>query len=281
MAKLKQMLAAVGCLVCLLTAGCGREQSQKAPTQPVERENSAKLYNEAVEKLLQAQSYTMVGSVNSSSVMGEVLTSVVTSVDCKYAAREESYVMRMEAMQRYDGLEFAHSTYYADGKYYYDTLGTKYIKTENDLGDFAAADYAMLVEDSALTNYTIQQTHDGEQQVRFEIPYGIFYSDALDYWLGDFMGEDVRQRLVVVRATIDADGFLTGLYIDVENETSFTDEPVLQTVTISLKFSGYNETQVTAPTDLDAYEDQTQEYSGGQHGGDDDVPEEFTGDSLD
>ncbi len=297
MKKLHKAIVAVLAIAALLTL-CACDTQQEPPqeqqttaeqsqeqqtTEPKAIEATiAERYNAAVEKLGNAHSYTMTGSTNSSSAMGEVLTTVVTSVDCKYAKNEagEAEIL-MQAEQSISGAEpTAHTTYIADGTYYISAYGMNYAVNTNDFGDYDASMFVKRVEESAIYNYEMQTGANGTGfQIRFEIPFGIYASEALDDMIGMFADDSLLQQDVTVIANIDSDGWLTSIYISMENQTSFDAEPIEQAIVVSLKFSAYNETVVTEPADLETYEAQTE--SGGQNPDGADVPEDFTGDSLD
>ncbi len=265
-----------------LLAACDDEPIKLEPTpQTVEQQDVALIYNDAVNKLLVADSYTMTGSVNSSAVMGDVLTSVVTSIDCRYDRDENGApVMLMDCEQRYDGKIIPHTTYFADGKYYISALDEKYFVTTNDFGDYDAAAIIKTVEDTIISNYSVNDTADG-RQIRFEIPYGVYASEALDNLIGMFADDSLLKQPVTVRAGIDAEGMLTSVYVELQNFTTFDNAPIEQSVILSLQLMGYNETEVTAPQDLADYEERTADETIGQNPEGEEPPEEFTGDSLD
>ncbi len=263
-------------------AACGNDPVKLEPKpEAADRENVALSYNDAVNKLLVASSYTMTGSVNSSAVMGDVLTSVVTSIDCRYQRDENGKpVMLMDSEQRYDGKVFPHTTYFADGRFYISALDEKYFVTTNDFGDYDAASIIKTVEDTVISNYSVNDVHGGKQ-IRFEIPYGVYASEALDQLIGMFADDSLLQQPVTVRATVDAEGMITAVYVEMENATSFDNTPIEQSVILSLQLTGYNETEVAQPQDLDAYEDRTASENIEQNPDGAELPEDFSGDSLD
>ena len=91
----KKILAMVLCIMLLLSlSACSGgtpdgEDFTLVPIPTAEQkeysmEDMLSTYNAAVQKLLGAESYHLTGSVNSTAVMGDVMATVVTSVDCKY-----------------------------------------------------------------------------------------------------------------------------------------------------------------------------------------------------
>ncbi len=283
MVKFKTIIASILGAACIFSlAACGEDSVKPKPNPEAEtKENAAIIYNDAVEKLVDARSYTMTGSVNSSAVMGDVLTSVVTSVDCRFAKDEnDNPLMLMNSEQWYDGKVLAHTTYYADGRYYITSLGENFFVDTNDFGDYDASMIVKPVEDTVITNYTLDETENGTQ-VRVEIPYGVYASEALDNLIGMFADDTLLQQPVTVRANIDKEGLLTSVYLEMENSTSFDGDPIEQSVIMSLQMTAYNETTVTAPQNLEAFEDRTLGEAVGQNPEGEELPEEFTGDSLD
>lgn len=283
MRKIKVIFAGLLCLAVLFSTGCNRDSVKPIdPPEDTLTEDVALMFNNAVQHLEDAESYTMTGSVSSSSVMGEVLTSVVNSIHCTYEIKDGAGVMLMQTEQRYDGKVFPHSTYVADGKYYISAADSNYVVSTNDFDDYDALSYAKRIEDTAISNCQILSNADGKsQQLRFEIPYGVYYSEALDGWFGALVDDSLLQRPVTVRADIDENGKLILLYISVENSTDFDGTDIEQSVVLSLSFSGYDATQVAAPENLADYEDRTENGSGGLSQGEIDPSVEFTGDSLD
>ena len=119
MRKFKWIFALLLCLILLLTAGCkGKNLTAIQPSEENGREEVAAAFNEAVRLLQEAESYTITGSVNSTSIMGETITSVVSSVHIACAKQEGVPVFFAQTEERYDGKTYAHSTYGANGKFY-------------------------------------------------------------------------------------------------------------------------------------------------------------------
>ena len=262
MSKIRSLFLVV-LTIAVLTGmcGCNKEPADSNTTtvpQAEILENVSELFNEAVRKFEELQSYTMTGSVSSSSLMGDVATIVTTSIDCTYEKTADDYKMLMVSNQRIDGVDNEHTTYYEDGRYYLSTMGLKYIVESNDLGDFDAMAYLNQIEDTALSGVELQSNpNEGGWQIRFETPYGIYASNGLDAWLGGMTADEVVQQPVTVRAVIDAEGYLQTLYLSVENETSFGDQAIMQSVIASFVFTDCNKTTVEAPGDLDTYQDNT------------------------
>ena len=293
MTKPKRYIAALLSIMLLLSAAACKNtakdstpttqapsQSQTAPDasqpeaaqpQAATGEEAALLFNEAVRLLNEAGSYTMTGSVNSSSVMGDVASNVVTTIDCTYEKDDQGKEkMLMNASQQFNGSVFDHSTYFSDGKYYIHAIDSNYFVETNDFGDYHAAQYAMPVEDTVLTDVEIRPAQDENyQRVSFQIPYGVYASEALAGILGYMVDDTVLQQPLTVWAGIDEDGMLRTIYLYVETVTVFGDENVEQSVIVSLSIDNYSTAAVTAPADLDSYEDRTDDGEFGQQDGTD------------
>ena len=238
------------------------QQTEPVPEAP---ETVASIFNSAVALLESAQSYTMTGSVGSTSDMGEISSTVVTSIDCRYEKTADGGShMLMTSRQTFEQQDFDHSTYYVGSTdsdtYYISALGTKYFVDTNDFGDFYGQMYLNQVQDASLADAVLQQVSDGTAwQLSFTLPYGTYASEALDGWLGGLTDGSVLQKPLTVRALITEDGVIDSLYLSVETVTEFGSDTILQTVIVSLHFEGYNTTTVLSPTDLDTYEDRTGE----------------------
>ena len=270
-------------VLCLLVslAACGssdKEQSvstipttQPVPQKEYTRQNILDIYNQAVEKLANCQSYQMDGSVSSTAVMGDMLTTVVTSIDCDFVSNNGNHTMLMKSSVNTDGTVKDHVTYYADGKYYFEFLGQKYYTGTNDYTDFHALEYLKSIKDADVKNLEIRDEADGSCYVQFDIPYSAYPSEAINGWLGGIVSEDIGADLVSVKAVIDAEGTLTNFYIAFATSLDFVGQTVDQALIVSMTLSGYDATTVEAPSDLAVYEnwDEDTTNSGGQNPEDD------------
>lgn len=224
-------------------------------------------FNNAVSGFNALHSYTMTGSVSSSSTMGDITTTVVTSVDCKFEKLGETAHALFVSSQSLNGRLMDHSTYYTmadDGTtlYYIDTVGIKYLVNTNDFEDYDASMYLMPVEDTAITGLEITPMPESNStQIRFQIPCGIYASKALSGLFGALTDDALLQAPLTIRVVLDPQGLPESIYMTADNETTFADDTILQNVTVSLNFSAFNETLVDPPSDLDTYEDRTYEGS--------------------
>lgn len=275
---MKKILAVILAL-CLLAslAACssndGTESVSTIPTtQPVPQkeystQNILDLYNQAVEKIENAQSYQMDGSVSSTAVMGDLMATVVTSVDCDYAANNGDPMMVMKSSVNTDGTVKDHVTHFANGKYYFEFLNQKYYTSTNDYTDFHALDYLKHIEGKDVKDLSIKDEADGSRSLQFEIPFGAYPSEAINGWLGGLVSESVDSELVTVKVVIDAEGTMTNFYMSFATSLGFGEQRIDQTVVLSMTLSGYDATQVVLPSDLDTYEnwDEPAVEGGGQN----------------
>ncbi len=308
MTRKYRLLAGILSLCLLLTAaGCSRNPDDPSwnanqgnsnnpgevqpgtddlpPTDPVPEETEptkegvSLTFNQAVQLFENLSSYTMTGSVSSTSTIGEVSSTVVTTIDCQYEKKNDGTVhMIMDSNQYFNNTVFAHCTYYTaapeeDPYYYIDTLGTKYFVRTNDFGDYAANHYLKQVDESKLEKLEVQSlTAENQTQFGFEIPFEAYQSEALYGILGGFVDDSLASRPVRIRAVIGADGTLQSLFIALENTTAFGGDTVVQEVIASLTFLNCGFTTVVPPADLDAYEDRTVHEGGGQNPDGETVP---------
>lgn len=261
----KKLLAALLCTVLLLTmTACGDgkpdgEDFSLVPIATAEQkeyslEDMVSIYNAAVQNMLDAESYHMAGSVNSTAVMGEVMATVVTSVDCSYQMVDGKPVVLMDSVMHSDGEDTPHQTYIADGKYYYSAYDLKYFKDTNDYSDYAAAEYLKQIEAPAVQEWDIIDEVDGGMTVQFSARFGGYNSEAVSGWLGDLVSATLDIELITVKTKISAEGKVEDFYMSFSSNLDFGGDPVEQVIVLSMNMDGYNATTVTVPADLDAYE---------------------------
>lgn len=266
--KAKKILAAFLSLLLLVAlTACGNGEQpetvqtlptiETAPQKEYTTDEAVTMFNAAVNKIEQAQSYTMTGSVNSTAVMGETLTSVVTSIDCGYQIVDGEPVMLMDSVMNNGGTATPHLTYFADGKYYFNAYGLKYFTESNDYTDFVADDYLEKIDKQYVSDLNVTDNLDGSKTLEFNYPYGQYNSAALSGWLGGFVSETVGGDMVFLKVELDADNSISSFYMTFTTSIDFSDSTIEQIIVLNLMLSDYNATTVTAPADLDTYEDWT------------------------
>ncbi len=265
--RLKQVLASILAGACALTlCACGTREVPP-PTQNeyvVTQDTISELFNSAVQKLNEADSYTMTGSVTSVAEIAasEVLTTVRVPLECRYQEGKMFFDS--------DNSNDPHTLYFDGEIYYYcieDTNSTiKYFGTANDHNDYSAADYLLPIDAEIVLNPSLSVNDDGTQELSFSIPFAIYESPALIGWLGFVVDESHAANLLNVFATVDADGYFTAFSFSFVNDTDFGDL-IHQEIAVGMTLSNYNSTVITAPSDIQAYEDWT----------DPDVPESTHG----
>lgn len=302
MAKKHRFLAGIMSLCLLLTAaGCKNNQDDPSwnanqgssntpgefqsgsesptPTDPIPeiteptKEGVSLTFNQAVQLFEALGNYTMTGSVSSTSVIGDISSTVVTSIDCQYEKKSDGTVhMVMDSDQHLNNTIFAHTTYYTaapneEPYYYIDALDTQYFVRTNDFQDYDASAYLKQVDESKIENLeVIYLAAENQLQFGFEIPYGHYPSEALAGILGAFVDDTLAAQPVRIKAVINNDGSLASLFINVQNTTPFGEDTVEQEIVASLTFTNCGITTVAVPSGLDAYEDRTvTEGQGGQN----------------
>ena len=262
----KKILAMVLCVMLLLSlCACGGgapdgEDFSLVPIPTAEQkeysmEDMLSAYNAAVQKILDAESYHLTGSVNSTAVMGDVMATVVTSVDCKYQVIDGKPVVLMNSVEHSDGQETPHQTYIADGKYHFDAYGIKYFTDSNDYNDYIAQDYLKIMDAPAVQEWDIIDELDGGMTIQLRVLFGEYGSDALYGWLGGLVNENLDIQLLDVKVKLSAAGEVEDYYMSFSSTVDFGGDPIDQVIVLSLGLSGYNATTVTAPADLADYED--------------------------
>ena len=273
----KRILAAVLCVMLLLTmTACGGGSSEGedfslAPIPTAEQkeytlEDMVSIYNAAVQKILDADSYHLTGSVNSTAVMGEVMATVVTSVDCSYQVVDGKPVVLMNAVMNSDGEETPHQTYIADGMYYYNAYGLKYFKDDNDYGDYIAGDYLKLIDSLTVQEWDIVDELDGGMTIQLTVLFGAYGSEAIFGWLGGLVNENLDIQFIDMKVKLSAAGEVEDFYMSFSSSVDFGGDPIDQVVVLSMLMDDYNATTVTAPTDLDVYENWIVDSEGGGEG---------------
>ena len=275
----KKLLAAVLCVLLLLSmTACGdglpdgQEQISLVPIPTAEQkeysvDDMVSIFNTAVQKALDAQSYHMTGSVNSTAVMGDVMATVVTSIDCSYQVADGKPVMLMKAVMRSDGEETPHETYVADGKYYFNAYGLKYYTDSNDYTDYGAADYLKPIDIYAVQKWDITDELDGGMTMAFTVPFGDYASEAVAGWLGGFVNDNLGIQFLDVKAKLSAAGEVENFYMSFSSSVDLAGDSVEQVIVLNLNMEGYNATTVTAPADLAEYENWIEDDVGGMDEG--------------
>ena len=262
----KKLLAAVLCVLLLLSlVACGSgepdgEDFSLVPIPTAEQkeysmEDMVSIFNDAVQKVLDADSYHLTGSVNSTAVMGDVMATVVTSVDCKYQTVDGRPVILMNSVEHSDGEETPHQTYIADGKFYFDAYGIKYFTDSNDYSDFVAADYLKRIEAEGVHSWDIVDELDGGMTIHLTVYFGSYGSEALYGWLGGLVSETLDTQYLDVKLKLSAAGDVEDYYMSFSSTVDFGGDPIDQVVVLSMTLADYNAITVTAPADLAEYED--------------------------
>ncbi len=248
-------------------------------TEPT-KEGVSLTFNQAVQLFEALGNYTMTGSVSSTSIIGDVTSTVVTSIDCQYEKKSDGTVhMVMDSDQHFNNTVFAHTTYFTqapgeDPYYYIDTLGTKYFVRTNDFQDFGASAYLKQVDESKIENLeVIYLTAENQTQFGFEIPYGSYPSEALVGILGDFVDDTLAAQPVRIKIVVNSDGSMASLFMNVQNTVPMGADMIEQEIVASLTFTNCGITTVAVPSGLDTYEDRTfKEEHGGQNPDGETVP---------
>ena len=263
--KLKKIVAILACFGILLSLGaCKGNRSSTDPVvtlKPIETapqknyspEEIKDIYNTAVKKIIDAKSYHMFGSYNSAAAFGDVVSSVVNSVDLTYEVRENGPVGYFDVMMKQEGREIPHTTYHDGQHYYFDAYNWKYYTATNDYTDYYAQDFLKLIGDAELKELSFMDQLDGSLELSFSVPMGEYKSEGILGLIGEFTSESIDQDLVTVSAIIDAEGTLTYFYISFTSYLEILGEASEQTIIISMSIDGYDSTAVETP-DLALYE---------------------------
>ena len=264
--KLKKIIAILACFGILLSLAACKNATTSDPTvtfQAIETapqknysvEEIKEIYNTAVQKIIDAQSYHMYGSYSSTTVFGDIMSSVVSSVDLSYEVQENGPVGFFDVMLNREGQELPHTTYHEGERYYFYAYDWKYFTESNDYTDYYAHEFLKLLGDSELQDLVFMDQLDGSLEISFSLPMGEYGSEGILGILGDFTSENVDQDLVTLSVTIDAEGTLTYFYISFNSLLEILGEASEQTIILSMSMDGYDSTTVEAPSDLSLYED--------------------------
>ncbi len=278
--NMKKWIALALCPVLMLSlAACknkGKEQPQDlvqtlpaietAPQKDYTGDMIRDMYNAALDKLEQVQSYHMSGSTNSTSVYAGVLSSVVNSYDVKYENRDGKVTALYDSRLNSDGNDLSHTTYFDGENYYFSALGLKYYKNTNDYQDFHALDYLRPLGQVELKEFNAMDQLDGSVEISFSVPMGDYMSDAVLTLVG-FHSETFKEDQIHISFTLDSDGTMTYFYLSYTSAHIFLEQETEQTIIVSMAIDGYNETAVEPPTDLSTYENFIEEGSDEDHGG--------------
>lgn len=277
---LKKCLTFVLCVLLLLSLVACKDKTEPERTQTIESlppietavqkeytpEEILSMYNTAVQRISDADSYHMSGSWNSTSVFDGIMSTVVNTMDLKYAKGDKGPVAYFDAVMNTDGRETPHTTYHEGEFYYFDAFNWKYYTKSNDYTDFYADEFLSLLGDVELKNLEHNDQLDGSVEISFDIPMGEYQSVAILGILGDFTNENIDNDILSVRLTIDKDGNLIYFYMSFNSQLALLDSTADQTVVVSMSVDGYNATEVQAPTDLSLYENNVTETSpDGEH----------------
>lgn len=270
---IKKLFALFLPLLLLLSLCACDSFSQEPPTPQnddlvVQQDNTAELFNAAVDKLNAAGSYRMTGTISS---IAEILrgegtissddidldppTIVSYNFDCAYSDGK----MLLDCPTG----SYPHSTYF-DGEIYYHSTNisgkdVKYFTPDPSFEDYPAAMYLKNINAEMVFSPAATQTEAGETQLSFEIPFAFYKSEALVDLLGILVDETHSSQYISVKATLDSEGYFTSVYMSFSTVTQFGDESISQELLVSLRFSDYASTQVTPPADLAVYEDWSEE----------------------
>lgn len=263
----KKWLCFALCVCMLLSlAACGGSKEKTAPVETLPAIPTAPqkdytedmikdMYNEAVKKLVDSKSYHMNGSWNSTTVFGDVIATVVTSVDCKYQVKDSGAVGFFDCQMFRDGVELPHTTYYDGENYYFYAYDWKYYTNSNDYTDYYAHDYLKPVGDVALQDLEVMDQLDGSVEISFSLPMGEYKSDAVLGLIGsETQSATIDEDIISLTMNIDENGALTYFYISFGSKLMMLDEETEQTIIVSMSLDGYDATTVETPTDLASYE---------------------------
>ena len=261
--QLKKILAPFLAGVCALSL-CACDPNDE-PTLPEPHEfyavqdKVADLFNSAIDKLTDSDSYSMAGSFASTAEVlssGE-LTSAVTPVNCAY----QSGKFLIDASEANVDPRI---TYFDGERYYYSLMmfGNEPVRcfsNKNDHVDFVAADYLTKVDSEILFDPGFIENEDGTVELSFDIPFTLYNSPAMIGHLGMIVDETHQANPLSVQASLDQNGYLTAFVISFVNDTTFGDDAIHQEIVANMELSDYNCTVLTAPKDLDTYEDWTED----------------------
>ena len=260
--QLKKLLAPFVAGVCALSlCACGADSEPTLP-EPNDfyevQDTVADLFNTAIDRLNAASSYKMTGSIASTAevISSAELTSAVTPIDCTYQ-NGSFFIDAVEA-------NVDPRTTYFDGERYYYTLyflddPISGFSTANDHMDFVAADYLIPVDSEILYNPHLTQNDDGSSDISFDIPFTVYESPAMIGHLGIVVDETHQANPMSVSASIDADGYMTKFIISFVNDTAFGDDSIHQEIVVGMTLQSYDTAVLTPPTNLDSYEDWTED----------------------
>ena len=277
--KLKNVVVFILCLALLvsLTACKSRNKESDTPVNTLPtietavqkeytQEQIIDMYNKALDRIAMADSYHMSGSTNSTSVYGDMLSSVVNSYDVKYQMVDGKACGYFTSSQNADGSDFSHTTYFDGELYYYTYSNLKYYKNANDYQDFFALDYLKPLGDVELLDMDAMDQLDGSVTISFSLPMGEYMSQAVLDLVG-FHSETFEEDIFHLSFNLDSNGVMTYFYISYSSTQIFLNEETEQTVIVSMNLDGYDSTTVEAPVDLANYDNFIEEDMGDGHEG--------------
>ncbi len=274
--KMKKIIALFLCTVLLLSLGaCKRTKEVEVTTpsfKPIETapqkeytdQDIKDIYNTAVQKIIDSKSYHMNGSYSSTSVYGEMMATVVSTVDLTYEVRETGPVGYFDVMLNREGNEMPHTTYHDHEHYYFYAYDWKYYTNTNDYTDYYAQDFLKLLGDVEIKNADTMDQMDGSLELTFDVRMGDYDSTGILGIIGDFTSETVADDILSISVTIDENGVLTYFYMSFNSQVMVLDESAEQTIVLSMSMDGYDTVTVTTPN-LEEYENNVVEQEEHEH----------------
>ncbi len=260
--QLKKLMASV--LVGAFAVSICACDTNEEPTLPdphqfyAVQDRVADLFNDAIGKLADSDSYVMRGSLASTAEVlssGE-LTSVVTPIDCTY---QSGRFLIDSSKAKID----PRTTYFDGERYYYTLLFNgepiNCFSNENDHVDYVAADYLMEVDSEILFNPHLTENEDGSTSLSFDIPFTVYESPAMIGHLGFIVDDSHQSNPLSVQAALDPNGYMTEFVISFVNDTDFGDDLIHQEIVANMELLDYNCAVLTPPENLESYADWTED----------------------
>lgn len=260
--QFKRFVSAFLAGVCAVgLCACDSDDKPKPPTENpyyATQEQIADLFNEGVDKLSEAESYRMVGSIASVAEVqsSAELTTSVTPID-GIVEGNRFYIDAFESNIN------PHRTYF-DGELYYnhvDIRGSevKYFTNGNDNADFTATEYLMKANAEIIVNPRLETLEDGSRSLNFAVPFAVYESPALIEVLGVIVDDSVRANLLSLNVVLDANGYIKQVMISFVNDVELIEEQIHQEIVLTFELSEYGTARISVPTDLDTYQNWIEE----------------------
>ncbi len=260
--RFKKLIASLLIGTCAFACcACGSDDDSQLPEPNAyyeSQERVAEIFNAALDKLHTLDSYRMKGSIASVAEIpsSEEITSAVTPVDCVY---QDGKFTIDSAEANVD----PHETYFDGERYYFISYlfdpPDKYFVTTNDHTDYLATDFLMEIYAEMVYNPSVIAQADGSQFLSFDIPFSVYESPALREILGIVVDDSHNANLLSFSATVDADGSFTQFTVSFVNDTYLGDELIHQEIAVNMELSDFSTAVLTPPSDLDTYEDWSEE----------------------